>query len=159
MKPIIILIVASIEEQEQQELTSIHQIKPILVSHVAKLIKYLYSKSPCCAWMEGLRATHCKPMSWMGALHGEWRIYLHISPSTRCFCSIAFATIYLSKGYQNTKNHSGLVRMLHWNLHIRSEPEKCQLGGPYPRSMLKPYSFWASDNPLWHRTKQTQYTE
>jgi hypothetical protein len=103
MKPIIILIVASIEEQEQQELTSIHQIKPILVSHVAKLIKYLYSKSPCCAWMEGLRATHCKPMSWMGALHGEWRIDLHISPTTWSFCSIVFAMIFYYKDFKTPK--------------------------------------------------------
>jgi hypothetical protein len=38
---------------------------------------------------------------------------------------------------------------LHWNLHIRIEIETCKLGEPYPRSMPKPYPFWASGNPLW----------
>jgi hypothetical protein len=40
---------------------------------------------------------------------------------------------------------------LHWDqLYVRAELETCQLGGPYPRSMQRPYPFWASDNPLCH---------
>jgi len=38
------------------------------------------------------------------------------------------------------------------SLHIRAEPETCQLKGPYPRSMQKVQPFWASDKPLRHNT-------
>jgi hypothetical protein len=31
----------------------------------------------------------------MGDLHGEWRINLHISPTTWSFCSIIFAIIFI----------------------------------------------------------------
>jgi len=41
---------------------------------------------------------------------------------------------------------------LHWN--VRAMLETYQLGEPYPRSMHKPYPFWASDNPLWHFHEQ-----
>jgi hypothetical protein len=30
----------------------------------------------------------------MGALHGEWRINLHILSTTWCFCSIVFAMTF-----------------------------------------------------------------
>jgi len=33
-------------------------------------------------------------------------------------------------------------------LYIRAEHETRKLGGPHPRSMQKPYPFWASVSPL-----------
>jgi hypothetical protein len=36
---------------------------------------------------------------------------------------------------------------LHWNLHSRAELETCKFGGPYPRSMQKPYHFWPQCPP------------
>jgi hypothetical protein len=43
----------------------------------------------------------------MGALQGEWRINLHISPTTGCFCSNFFVMILINeKVFQNTKNYA-----------------------------------------------------
>ena len=35
-----------------------------------------------------------------------------------------------------------ILGRLRWNLHSRAELETCQLRGPYPGSMQKPYHFW-----------------
>ena len=51
-------------------------------------------KSPCVR-NDRTKCTHCVPVSWTGALHGEWCINLHILPIARYFCSIIFAMIFI----------------------------------------------------------------
>ena len=101
------------------------------------------------------------------------------------FCSIVFAMIFIYYKNSKTQNISGFgalvgqiqhmaaqeVRFtprpvrygppsLHVSssaaLHIRAELDTCKLGEPCPRSMQKPFPFWASVSPLWYITSPLQ---
>jgi len=56
-----------------------------------------------CVRNDGTNCTCRTSVPWMGALHGEWRIDLHISPTTWSFCSIVFAMIFYYKDFKTPK--------------------------------------------------------
>jgi hypothetical protein len=70
----------------------------------------------------------------MGALHGEWRIILHVSPTTSCICSNVFAMVLFTKDSKTPKitpNGALAGQIQHMASHkVKFTPRPIKYGSP-----------------------------